>query len=210
MVAMDAASGLVEMLLRVNGYLTLTEWQIQGLNSRGEWDTITDVDVLALRFPGDVYLADSHDPEIQSTLRVTGELLMLEPDVIDVIVGEIKEGEAVFNPALSRHETLHTVLHRLGWLYTGYGLDRVVSDLADKGTCRSPAPGGGTVRTRLVAFGRAPALTMNTVPLGEILEYSTALLAAHSDLFRSARFANPVAATLKLLHKAGFGVQKES
>ncbi len=210
MVPVDAANGLVEVFLRVNGYLTLSEWQIQGLNRRGEWETITDVDIVGLRFPGDVYLADSHDPTVQSTLEVSGELLSLDPGTIDVIVGEVKEGEAVFNPAMKRHETLHTVLHRLHWLYTGHGLERVVAELGREGTTHTPAPGGATVRTRLVAFGQASQLTVNTIPIGMILEQSAAFLAAHDDLLRSARFANPVAATLKLLHKAGFGISRDS
>lgn len=205
----DAASGLVEVYLHVNGYLTLSEWQIQALNRHGQWDTVTDVDVLAVRFPGDVFLADSHDPEVQSTLKVPGNLLMLEDGVLDVIIGEIKEGEAVFNPAMTRHETLHTVLHRLDWLYGDLGVDSVVLDLAEKGTCRSPAPGGGTVRTRLVAFGRAPHLSENAIPIGMIIEEAIAFLAEHDALLRSARFSNPVAATLKLLHKSGFGVTRE-
>lgn len=203
----DAANGLVEVFLRVNGYLTLTEWQIQALNRHDQWDTITDVDIVGLRFPGPVYMADSHDPEVQSTLLVDDRLLMLDEGEIDVIIGEVKEGEAVFNPALTRHETLHTVLHRLKWLYPD--LDGVVADIAEEGTCRSPAPGGGTVRTRLVAFGQAPQLTENTIPIGHILEYAAEFLAEHDDLLRSARFANPVAATLKLLHKARMGVQRE-
>lgn len=204
----DAASGLVEAYLHVNGYLTLSEWQIQALNQRGRWNTITDVDILALRFPGDVYLADSHDPEIRPTLKVPGNLLMLEDGVIDVIVGEIKEGEAVFNPAMTRHETLHTVLHRLGWLYGDGGLTPVVVDLTERGVSRSVAPGGGLVRTRLVSFGQAPQLTENTIPIGMMLEEAVAFLGVHDALLHSARFANPVAATLKLLHKAGFGVSR--
>ena len=205
---MDAASGLVEVFLRINGYLTLSEWQIQALNTRQQWETITDVDILGLRFPGDVFLADSHDPEVKSTLRVSGDLLMLEPDTIDVIVGEIKEGEAVFNPAMKRHETLHTVLHRLEWLYAGGDLDAVVADLARVGTNHTTAPGGGRVRTRLVAFGQAPEVTVNMVPVGRIVEHAVALLASHDDLLRSARLSNPVAATLKLLHKTGFDVKR--
>lgn len=208
-VVVDAASDLVEVFLRVNGYLTLSDWQIQGMNRRGQWDTITDVDIVGLRFPGDVYLADSHDPDVQSTLEVSGELLLLEPDTVDVIVGEVKEGEAVFNPAMKRHETLHTVLHRVGWLYSEPGLDQAVDDLARQGTSHATAPGGGKVRTRLVAFGQTPELTENMIPIGMILEQAVSFLAAHDDLLRSARFANPVAATLKLLHKAGFGIERE-
>lgn len=206
---MDAAGALVEVFLRVNGYLTLTEWQIQALNHHGQWDTVTDVDIVGLKFPGPVYLADSHDPEIQSTLRIDGELLMLEPDTIDVIIGEVKEGEAVYNPSLTRHETLHTVMHRLAWLYPD-GINPIVADLIGAGVSRSPAPGGGVVRTRLVAFGQAPAVTENTIPIDQILEMAVALLGAHEDLLRSAKLSNPVAATLKLLHKSGLGVSRRS
>lgn len=205
---MDAAGPLVEIFLRLNGYLTLSEWQVQALNDRGQWETITDVDVLAVRFPGAFYLADSHDPDIQSTLRVEGEILMLEPGVIDVIVGEVKEGEAIFNPAITRETTLHTVLHRLQWLYEKPGIEQVVRDLSSMGISESQAPGGTEVRTRLVAFGQAPQVTLNTVPIGAVLEQSAALLAAHDDLLRSARFANPVAATLKLLHKLDINVSR--
>lgn len=208
MVGVDAASGLVDAYLHLNGYLTLSEWQIQAMNRHGQWETITDVDVLALRFPGDVYLADSHDLHVQSQLEVRGDLLMLEKGDIDVIIGEIKEGEAVFNPGLTRHETLHTVLHRLRWLYDHHGLDRVVHELSDRGTCFSPAPGGGRVRTRRVAFGQSAQLTENTIPIGRIVEELTELLADHDAMLRSAQFSNPVAATLKLLHKVGFDVSR--
>jgi hypothetical protein len=60
-----------------------------------------------------------------------------------------------------------------------------------------------------VAFGRAPQLTENTIPIGLLIEQAALFLAEHDALLRSARFANPVAATLKLLHKAGFGVIRE-
>ena len=206
---MDAASGLVEVFLRLNGYLTLTEWQIQVMNARGQWETITDVDIVGVRFPGDIFLADSPDPEIKSTLKVSADLLELDRGVIDVIVGEIKEGEAVFNPALTRHETLYTVLHRISWLYADESLESVVEDLKRDGISLRQAPGGDTVRTRLVAFGQAQELTVNTIPIGLIFEAATAFLAAHDDLFRSVRFSNPVAATLKLLHMAGFTVSRE-
>lgn len=208
MAFVDAASGLVEVFLRVNGYLTLSEWQIQALNSLGKWDTITDVDIVGLRFPGDVFLADSHDAAVQSTLRVDGELLMLEPDTIDVIIGEVKEGEAIYNPSLTRHETLHTVLHRLEWLYPD-GLGPIVDGLVGSGTVRSTTPGDGTVRTRLVAFGQAPMATENVIPIGLILESTANFLATHDDLLRAAKLSNPVAATLKLLHKSGLSVSRE-
>ncbi|MFQ5522889.1 MAG: hypothetical protein ACE5F5_04855 [Acidimicrobiia bacterium] len=207
---MDTAVALVEIYLRLNGYLTLSEWQIQTLSESGQWQTLTDVDILGLRFPGDIYLVDLHDPEQREAMRMTGELLTLVEDTVDVIVGEVKEGEAVFNPAVSHHQTLHTALHRLAWLYGEGDLEKIVEDLGAHGVCYTPARGGGTIRTRLVAFGRAPEVTLNTVPIGRILKRLTAIFETHDKVLRSMRFSNPAAATLNLLHKTGFRISRDS
>ncbi len=202
MTIMDIATDLVEVFLRSNGYLTLSELQIQSLNKRGDWETVTDVDILALRFPGRVFFADVHDSEMAAELEVPGVPLFLEDDTIDVIIGEVKQGEATFNPSLTKHETLHTALHRLSWIYSEGDLDRVVEGY-------TPARGGGTVRTRLVAFGQAPEVTMNVIPLQEILERALGALESHDALLRSARSSSPAAAMLKLLHKTGFRFSRD-
>ena len=206
---MDVATDLVEVFLRSNGYLTLSELQIQSLNKRGEWETVTDVDILALRFPGRVFMADAHDSVMASELEVPGVPLFLEDDTIDVIVGEVKQGEATFNPSLTKHETLHTALHRLSWIYSEGDLDRVIEDLREKNVCYADARGGGMVRTRLVAFGQAPEVTMNVIPLEVILESALGALESHDALLRSARSSSPAAAMLKLLHKTGFRFSRD-
>lgn len=201
---MDVAVDLVEVFLRFNGYLTLSEWHILGENPEGKWETLTDVDILAVRFPGQILLADTHDAQEAAELEMPGVVLQLEEDTVDVVIGEVKQGEAVLNPSLTDHNTLHTVLHRLKWLYTGEDLERVVGDLSDRGVCYTPARGGGQVRTRLVAFGQATEASMNVIPLGVILERVAMTLEKHEDVLRSVLFASPSAATLKLLHKTGF------
>ncbi|MEE8405863.1 MAG: hypothetical protein V3S32_01795 [Acidimicrobiia bacterium] len=206
---MDVATDLVEVFLRSNGYLTLSELQIQSLNKRGDWETVTDVDILALRFPGRVFIADAHDPALAAELEVPGVPLFLEEDTVDVIVGEVKQGEAAFNPSLTKHETLHTALHRLSWIYSDGDLDRIVEDLRDRGVCYTPARGGGTVRTRIVAFGQASEVTMNVIPLQVIIERAFGALESHDALLRSARSSSPAAAMLKLLHKTGFRFSRD-
>jgi len=201
---MDVATDLVEVFLRSNGYLTLTELQIQSLTKSGDWETVTDVDILALRFPGRVFMADAHDAATASELEVPGVPLFLEHDTIDVIIGEVKQGEATFNPSLTKHETLHTALHRLGWIYSEGDLDRVAEDLQKQRVSYTPARGGGTVRTRLVDLGQASEVTLNVVPLEVILERTLGALESHDALLRSARSSSPAAAMLKLLHKTGF------
>ncbi len=206
---MDVAVDLVEVFLRLNGYLTLSEWHILAEDERGDWVTLTDVDILGVRFPGQVLLADTHDVEEAAELEMPGTVLQLEDDTVDVIIGEVKQGDAVLNPSLTTHGTLHTVLHRLQWLYSQGDLRSVVEDLRDKGVCYTPARGGGRVRTRLVAFGQAPTPSLNVIPLGVILERVAMTLDRHEDILRSVLFASPSAATLKLLHKTGFRFSRD-
>lgn len=206
---MDVAVDLVEVFLRLNGYLTLSEWHILAEDKRGDWVTLTDVDILAVRFPGQVLIADTHDADEAAELEMPGTVLQLEDDTVDVIIGEVKQGDAVLNPSLTTHDTLHTVLHRLQWLYSRRDLRSVVGDLRDKAVCYTPARGGGQVRTRLVAFGQAPTPSLNVIPLGAILERVAMTLDRHEDILRSVLFSSPSAATLKLLHKTGFRFSRD-
>lgn len=68
----------------------------------------------------------------------------------------------------------------------------------------------GRIRSCLVAFGRAPELTVNAVPIGMVLESTAALLDRFEDVLRSARFRSPSVDTLKLIHKAGFRLNRGS
>lgn len=207
---MDVAVDLVETYLRFNGYLTLSEWQIQILNKRGVWETLTDVDIVGLRFPGQVFLADTHDPDLSDDLEISGVPLFLEDDTVDVIIGEVKQGEAVFNPSIIRHETLHNVLHRLAWLYGDRDFEKVINDLSVKGVCYTDARGGGTIRTRLVAFGRAPEANLNVVPIDQILQAVADVFEHHDDVLRSAKFSSQAAEMVKLLQKTGFEISRDS
>jgi len=207
---MDVATDLVEAFLRSNGYLTLSELPIQALNKRGDWETITDVDILALRFPGRIFMAAPHSEEQARYLEVPGVPLFLEEDTIDVIIGEVKQGEARFNPSIAKDHTLNTALHRLSWIYSEGDLKGVVEDLREKGVCHTPARGGGTVRTRLVAFGQADEVTMNIIPIAVILERAVGTLQSHEELLRSARSSSAAASMLKLLQKNGFRLSRDS
>jgi hypothetical protein len=99
---MDVAVNLVESYLRLNGYLTLSEIEVQSQNALGGYDTLTDVDIIGFRFPGDVFAAESTDRAESRMLLITDDVLDLNEDRIDVIIGEVKQGEAVFNAGLGR------------------------------------------------------------------------------------------------------------
>ncbi len=113
---MDTAVALVETYLRLNGYLTVTEYPILEVSGRDETRTVSDLDVLAFRFP-----AAGHElhPRRHGALR--GDLheqidpaLGASPGQADMIVGEVKRGQARFNPATRNAEVLAAGLLRFG------------------------------------------------------------------------------------------------
>ncbi|MBK5269004.1 MAG: hypothetical protein JJE47_16410 [Acidimicrobiia bacterium] len=205
---MDIAVNLVESYLRLNGYLTLSEMEVQKKTQSGLYETLTDVDIVALRFPGQIFAADPHDEDDCRMLLINDDVLELVPETIDVIVGEVKQGEAVFNPGLTRHEVLHTVLHRVEWIYAAE-LDEVIGQVTESGVSMVAARSGGLVRTRLVAFGRADASNLNAVSLSHIVEAMVRFMDEFDDVLRPAQFKEPAQAFLRLLAKTGFSVTKE-
>lgn len=204
---MDVAIDLVESYLRLNGYLTLSELEVQAKNDAGVYETLTDVDVVGIRFPGDIYAADVHEPEECHLLLIHDPVLRLEERQVDVIIAEVKQGEAVFNPALTRHEVLHSVLRRIEWIYPG-GVEDVVEELRAEGVAIAAGRGPGQVRTRLVAFGRSEVTDLHTIPIGHVLETLVDFMERFDDVLRPAQFKSPAPALIRLLVKSGFSVSR--
>jgi hypothetical protein len=202
---MDVAVNLVETYLRLNGYLTLSELEVQARNDDGTFGTLTDVDIVALRFPGDTYVAEGPADDQARLLMIADAALDLSEERIDVIVGEVKQGEAVFNPSLARRRVLQSVLRRMEWIYSD-GIEGVVERLSLGGISFDAARGGGEIRTRMVAFGRSEASGPHTIALGHIIESIVHFMEHYDDVLRSAQFREPAPALLRLLVKAGFTV----
>lgn len=206
---MDIAVNLVEYYLRLNGYVTLSEFEIQQRNQRGVWETVTDIDIVAIRFPGPMYAGDVHDDDECRFLLIEDDGLFLEDATIDIVIGEVKQGEAVFNRGLTTHAALHTILRRFEWLYSS-GVEAVIEELQQGGVARSEARAGGSIRTRLVAFGRSPVVNLNTISLSHIFETVYGYLRRYGDMLQGAQFREPAPALLHLLAKTGFDVGRES
>ncbi len=201
---MDVAINLVESYLRLNGYFTLSEFEILGRAEDGRYRTLTDVDIVGLRLPGDV----EEDGDDTRLLMIRDPALQLDPDEIDVIIGEVKQGEAVFNPGLTSPRVLRSVLGRLEWIY-GIEVSRVVDELSERGLSIGTSHDGARVRTRLVAFGRSTHVDLHTMSLSHIVEQMTSFMSDFDGLLRSANFKDPAPALLRLLAKTGFTVSKE-
>ncbi|MEX2322659.1 MAG: hypothetical protein WEA29_02660 [Acidimicrobiia bacterium] len=201
---MDIAVNLVESYLRLNGYLTLTEVEVQHPGASGLYESITDIDVVAIRFPGDMFAADLHGEADSRMLLIEDDGLYLGPEMVDVIIGEVKEGPARLNAAVRRHEVLHMVLRRLDWIYES-GVDPVLADLQRRGLSEAMGRSGAVIRTRLVAFGADPGEpTLHLVPLSHVLERMVEFMERFDDVLRPTQFKEPAPALLRLLVKCGF------
>ena len=205
---MDIGVDLVEAYLRLNGYFTITEFEVLRETTPDNYQTVTDVDVIAVRFPGPIYIADSHGKGESPALLVEDPILDLEPDTVDVIIGEVKQGEAVFNPGLKDHHTLHTVLQRVAWLYDD-NVHKVARDLEKHLVCYQAEPADRRVRTRLVAFGRSPINDMHTISLTHVFDTMIGQFEVYGDALRAAQFKNPAAALIRLLVKTGYQIKKD-
>lgn len=205
---MDIAVNLVENYLRLTGYMTLSEFEVQRRDKKGRFKTVTDIDIMGIRFPGDVYIGDPHKDAEYEMLVIDDPVLDLESDTIDVIVGEVKQGHAELNPGIKDHGVLHSMLRRVEWIYQG-DIDDVIAGLQRDGLHRSPSKGDGIVRTRLVAFGRSQYSDLNTVALGHIVTTLLTFFEEHEDAFRPIQFREPAPAFLSLLLKSGFNVHKD-
>ena len=205
---MDIAVNLVENYLRLTGYLTLSEFEVQRRDERGRFKTVTDIDIMGLRMPGDVYREDSHGEGDCEMMLIDDPVLKLEPDTIDVIIGEVKQGQAELNPGIKDHGVLRSLLRRVEWLY-GDDLGTVIRGLQGQGLHHGDWKGGAKVRTRLVAFGRSSFSNLNTISLSHMITTLLEFFEEHEEASRPIQFREPAPAFLSLLLKSGFDVQKE-
>jgi len=205
---MDIAVNLIENYLRLNGYLTLSEFEVQRRVRKGQYKTVTDVDIMAVRFPGNLFIGDPHSDSEAQLLLIEDPVLQLEETTIDIIIGEVKQGPAELNENIKDHSVLHTMLHRVEWLY-GTPLDDVIQSLQRKSLDISPSCGQGNVRTRLVAFGRSSKVDLNTISLSHVVRTVIDFMESHEAALKPIQFKEPAPAMLRLLMKAGFSVEKD-
>lgn len=201
---MDIAVQLVQTYLHINGYFTVTEYPVLEAMQHGGVRTATDLDVLAIRFPG----AGRAVAPPKRGRRAAAEI-QAEPDRelggaidgVDMIVGEVKEGRAVLNPAARDPAVIGAALTRFGCCPQEH-VERVVEELLRKGMSRMPS--GHAIR--FVAFGSNTGEPLGypctVVSLGHILRFCREYVREHWDLLRHAQFKDDALAFLMLLEKS--------
>lgn len=205
---MDIAVNLIESYLRLTGYFTLSEFEVQRRLEDGSYKTITDIDIMAVRMPGPLGAPAKAHAGCE-VLVLDDPALQLEDDCVDVIIGEVKQGGAELNPGIKDNGVLRSMLQRVGWLYADVAFDEVIDGLQTDLVHHAPARGGrDRVRTRLVAFGRSPSTDLNTMATSHVVSALLQFFEEHEEAFRPVQFRDPAPAFLRLLLKAGFEVRR--
>ena len=201
---MDHAVSLVQAYLQLNGYFTSAEYPIIAGAGRNGFRTITDIDILAFRFPAGFPTAAPHrrDPQGLDISEVDSGL-GVPPDTIDMIIGEVKEGKVGINSGVRDPAVLKAVIGRFG--DSAEEADRVVNELLDRGTATLPS---GYV-VRLVAFGAFPPGSevppCRIISLGHVLTFLQEYVRKHWHVLRHLQFKDPAFGFLMTLEKARRG-----
>jgi hypothetical protein len=203
---MDHAVALVQAYLQLNGYFTSAEYPIIASAGRSGFRTLTDIDVLAFRFPtglpSPVPRARKGAPQGLDISDIDAGLGI--PDgAIDMVIGEVKEGRVGINSGARDPEVLKAVISRLG--DASIDAEKVVADLLHGGT--STLPSGFTIR--LIAFGSfppgAPVPPCRIISLGHVLEFLQRYVRKHWQMLRHLQFKDPAFGFLMTLEKARRG-----
>jgi hypothetical protein len=200
---MDHAVALVQAYLQLNGYFTSAEYPIIAGTARSGFRTITDIDILAFRFPSGQPLAR---PGRQSPggLDISGldPGLAVPTDSIDMIIGEVKEGRVGINTGIRDPEVLKTVVSRFGEVGDA---DRVVQHLLEGGLATIPP----SFSVRLIAFGSFPPGSevppCRIISLGHVLTFLQSYVRKHWHMLRHLQFKDPAFGFLMTLEKARRG-----
>ncbi len=191
----DATLEVVAAYLRVNGYFVLTELEFHELRD-GSYQTLTDVDVVAVRFPSHRGPVHYHHGDGAVECLLVGEVdpaFDVATDRVDVVIGEVKRGEASLNPALHNPAVLHAVLRRVGDV-SSLPLDRIVDGLIRDGEVVTP-----TARFRIVAFGlRGRVAEASTFHHDHLVSWLNEVVGRHRDLYELTNFSDPILSVLAL------------
>ncbi|HEX6159630.1 MAG TPA: hypothetical protein VF111_05650 [Thermoanaerobaculia bacterium] len=200
---MDHAVALVQAYLQLNGYFTSAEYPIIAGAGRNGFRTITDIDILAFRFPsgGPIDQGGRKSPKGLDVSDLDPGLAV--PDgSIDMIIGEVKEGRVGINTGIRDPEVLRTVIHRFGQVGDP---EAVVEQLLKSGIAELHPD----YTVRLIAFGSfppgAPVPPCRIISLGHVLQYLQMYVRKHWGMLRHLQFKDPAFGFLMTLEKARRG-----
>jgi hypothetical protein len=185
----------------MNGYFTVTEYAVvEAAGRSGQYRTSTDLDVLAVRFPGAGHAVVRRRRSDDPVVLAPDPELGASDDRVDMILGEVKEGRAELNRGARNPHVLKAVLTRFGCC-SAADAPAVVDNLLQKGV--SELPHGH--RARLVAFGtQAPGALgyrCQVILLSQVVWFAQEFLRENWDILRHAPTKDMTLGLLTVLEK---------
>lgn len=203
---MANAVDLARAYLHLNGYFTVSEYPVLEQLRGGSHRMVTDLDLLAFRFPraGGVAPTPAHGLPLVPALLEPDPVLAGRKGESDMIVAEVKEGFAELNKAARDPRVLEIALVRFGCC-DPVEAGQVVSQLLRIGE----APTGHGHRVRLVAFGstvpQGGSSGYTAIAMGHVVAFLRTHLRDNWKLARHAQVSDPALGFLSLLEKAERG-----
>ncbi len=202
---MHAAVALVKSYLTLNGYFSTTEIPVIKKGNDGLFFEVTDIDILALRFPQASHIVAQGRPGPVDDLHFPLDPeLTIPSDAMDLIIGEVKAGRPRLNPHMRSEDTLYRALVRFGFCPADR-LERAVEELRKTGETWV-RDGGVAVpsRVRIVAFGDGEGQTaegFSIIPLKRVAAFVMGYLEKYHDVLHPVRLSDPTLGLLHLLEK---------
>lgn len=198
---MDTAVALVKAYLEVNGYFCVTEYPLLETYSNGTVRTVSDLDILAFRFP-----QAGREVRLGKRRKLVGDV-QFKPDPAlgspndgaDMIVGEVKRGRARFNPPARKPEVLAAALMRFGCCHTDHARE-MAGELLHTGHARNEH--GHAIR--MIAFGGSESGAQHnwhTVSLDSVVRCLQQHLNENWEKLRHVQFSNETLDLLAILKR---------
>lgn len=201
---MNAGVDLVQAYLHLNGYFTITELPIIRRSRRG-FEEVTDLDVLAVRFPWAAFTIPGGKPGPEGDLSLAlDSVLVPDNGLIDVIIGEVKEGKARVNDTLRTRDALLTALRRVGCAPADRIAASVDELLARGSTVVRASPEATPCQVRIVAFGEGKTGERpgySVVSLGHVARFVESYLDRYHDVLKPSDLPETALGILHLLRK---------
>jgi len=196
---MDSAVALVRSYLKLNGFFVITDYPIIEAIGHNGVRSVTDLDILAVRFPG----AGRLIPRGQhgEMIGTVDPELGVSSDHVEFIIGEVKQGAAHLNRGAHDPGVIRAALARFGSCSHDQTKE-VVEDLLANG--RGVTPSGHHVRMLIFAsyVENNPGHGVHVITLGHMRHFVTEYLREHWHILHETQFSDPAMNFLMMLEKA--------
>jgi hypothetical protein len=196
----DPAVGLVQAYLRLNGFFTVTEYPVVATSPNGT-RSLTDVDVLAVRFPNTQHWITGKGVSGMELGRDSE--LGVNHEAIHMLVGEVKEGTSKLNRRAYTPKVVESILRRFG----GHSdhPKHMAQQLLDTGRAHTQI-GEMPCVVDLVVFGGSPGdpeAVYRVIELKHVVKFMNEFARRYSDVFTSSQMKDDGFALMTLLAKLG-------